>query len=220
MFTPRNAIILLNAECQTTEGISVKLFENEKEWKLWTVSILSIILAAVFLLLFCSCDFGTLWKAAVVIGTVGFLLSGVITTAELIHRYRYKFLNNQSGWILLESLIGTTIIAVGITAIMASYVQTTKSASFSDNATQATYLAQQKLENLKKTYDGSATKPVLPATATSGIFTVSYTEETTTEAAAPIAGLKVVPVTVTVAWTDSSSSAQNSVNVTAYYFYY
>ena len=127
---------------------------------------------------------------------------------------------NRSGWVLAEVLIGTTILVVGILAIVAANIQTTKTAKFSDNTAQATYIAQQKIEALKKVYDITTT-PVDSAALTScatpsGIFTVECTSPAVT---APVTGLNLVPVSVKVKWTDASSTQENSVTLTTYYFY-
>jgi Tfp pilus assembly protein PilV len=147
-----------------------------------------------------------------------------LTTAGLIRRCRikYKYFNNQAGWIFIDSLTATLIIAVGVLAMLVAYTQTTRATSYSDKATQATYLAQQGLESLKKTYDGSTTAPVLPATATdsSGVFTISYKVDTATQLLSPVSNLNVVPVTITVSWTDQSSKNVTSISVSAYYYYF
>lgn len=129
-----------------------------------------------------------------------------------------SLLRNQSGWILAEALIGITIIAVGILAIMASHIQTTKTTNFSDNTTKATYYAQQELEKLKKTYDITQTIPTDPITCASpgGIFSLSCAVDV---AALPVTGLNVVPVSATVTWTDSSSPQPNTLKLTTYFFH-
>lgn len=131
-----------------------------------------------------------------------------------------RLVANRSGWILAEALIGTTILVVGIMAIMVANIQTTKTAKFSDNTAQATYIAQQKIEALKKTYDITTTPVGAAALATcatpSGIFTV---ECTSPEFTAPVSGLNLVPVSVKVKWTDAASVQENSVTLTTYYFY-
>lgn len=127
-------------------------------------------------------------------------------------------LRNQSGWVLAEALIGITIITVGLLAILASHIQTTKIANFSDNTTKATYYAQQELEKLKKTYDITQQIPANPIACTSpgGIFTLTCAVDT---AVLPVTGVNVVPVSATVTWTDSSSSQQNSLKFTTYFFH-
>ena len=101
--------------------------------------------------------------------------------------------NNNRGWILVDAMFGIVIISFVVLAMMASYIQTTKSTSYSDKATQATYLAQQGLESLKK-YDGGITPitaPVLPATTTSGVFTIAYQKDDATKQLSP----QISPIT-------------------------
>ncbi len=138
----------------------------------------------------------------------------------MIRKYWLKYIDNQSGWVLAEALIGMTVLIVGLMAIMVANIQTTKTATFSDNTTQATYIAQQKIEELKKNYD-ITNNPVDAAALTNcssvnGIFTVQCSIPAVT---APLSGLNLVPVSVIVKWTDSSSAKENNVTLTTYYFY-
>ena len=133
---------------------------------------------------------------------------------------RMKQALNNNGWLLLDSLLAFLILTVGILAVIAAFTQTTKSAYFSDQATQATYLAQQSLEKLKY-FDGKTIAPVLPSTNTQGIFTIEYTHDTATQAISPLNGLNLVPVKVTVTWLDPAfNNAPRSIAISSYYFYY
>ena len=147
------------------------------------------------------------------------------SAVEQVNDYRLRtvtkrLLTNRSGWVLAEALIGTTILIVGLMAIMIANIQTTKTAKFSDNTAQATYIAQQKIETLKKTYDITTNPVDAAALATcanpNGMFTVECTSPAVT---APVSGLNLVPVSVKVKWTDSSSTQENNVTLTTYYFY-
>ena len=78
--------------------------------------------------------------------------------------------------------------------------------------TKATYLAQQKLEQLKK-YDSGTIAPLLPEEVeTSGIFNISYAVATKT---LPVNN--VTPVQVTVSWTEEGKT--NTVDLGAYYYH-
>ena len=138
----------------------------------------------------------------------------------MIRKYLMKYIENQSGWILAEALIGMTVLIVGLMAIMFANIQTTKTATFSDNTTQATYIAQQKIEGLKKNYDITNTpvdeSALTACSSVNGIFTVQCTSPAVT---APVSKLNLVPVSVIVKWTDSSSTKENNVTLTTYYFY-
>ena len=133
---------------------------------------------------------------------------------------RMKQALNNNGWLLLDSLLAFLILTVGILAVITAFTHTTKSASFSDKATQATYLAQQSLEKLKY-FDGKTIAPVLPSTNTQGIFTIEYTHDTATQAISPLNGLNLVPVKVTVTWLDPGfKNTPRSIAISSYYFHY
>jgi len=55
----------------------------------------------------------------------------------------------KNGFTLTEVLVGLVILAVGILALAAMQITSTKGGSFSNHLTQATALAQDKLEHLK-----------------------------------------------------------------------
>jgi len=57
---------------------------------------------------------------------------------------------NKKGFSLIEVLIGLTILAIGLLAIAGMQITSIKGNYFSNNATQATIFAQDKLEDLKK----------------------------------------------------------------------
>ena len=126
---------------------------------------------------------------------------------------------NNRGWILVDAMFGIVIISFVVLALMASYIQTTKSTSYSDKATQATYIAQRGLESLKK-YDGGITAPVLPATTTSGIFTITYQQDAITKQLSHIAALNIAPVRIIVTWPEPNTQKTNTIQVSSYYFYY
>lgn len=127
---------------------------------------------------------------------------------------------NSRGWVLIDSLFAIVILSVGIAAVLGAFTQTSKSASFSDKATQAAYLAQQGLERLKY-YDGKTVAPTIPASTTSGIFTISFEHDTATKALSPASDLNITPVKVTVNWTDPAfNNATRSISLSSYYFFY
>lgn len=122
--------------------------------------------------------------------------------------------NSRRGWVLVEALIGMTILVVGLLAILASYTQTTKTSTFSDNTTQATYIAQQELEKLKRDFDATTTTPdVAKCSTKNGIFTIKCTLATGT---APFSDLNIIPVSAKVSWNNPN---EGSITVTTYYFY-
>ena len=56
---------------------------------------------------------------------------------------------NKKGFTLIEVLIGLIFLAIGLLAIGALQVTSTRGNFFSNNLTQATYVAQDRLESLK-----------------------------------------------------------------------
>jgi prepilin-type N-terminal cleavage/methylation domain-containing protein len=107
----------------------------------------------------------------------------------------------RKGFTLTEVLIGFVILAVGILAIAAMQITSTKGGSFSNHLTQATFFAQDKLEYLKNlSYShsnlggGLHNEGILPGT----IFSRQHhiVED---------AGNSMKTITVTVQWTDRAN---------------
>ena len=68
----------------------------------------------------------------------------------------YDVMKRKSrGWILVDALIGVTILAVAITAGIMMAQQTTVNTKFNSNYAKATYLAQREMEALKYSQDGT-----------------------------------------------------------------
>lgn len=59
-------------------------------------------------------------------------------------------MNNKKGFSIIEVLIGLIILAVGLLVIAGMQITSIKGNYFSQNVTQATTFAQEKLEDLKK----------------------------------------------------------------------
>lgn len=60
-----------------------------------------------------------------------------------------KCIKKPEGFTLIEVVIGLVILAIGLLAIAAMQITSTKGGYFSNNVTQATIFAQDKLEYLK-----------------------------------------------------------------------
>jgi type IV pilus assembly protein PilV len=56
---------------------------------------------------------------------------------------------NNKGFTLIEVLVGLIILAVGLLALAALQITSTRGSSFSNNLMQASYVAQDRLESLK-----------------------------------------------------------------------
>jgi len=104
----------------------------------------------------------------------------------------------NKGFSLLEVLIGLVVLAIGILAIAGMQITAIKGNYFSGSLTQATILAQDKMEELKNTsYDsvtsGSDTKTIPPGGGTT--FTRAWNVVNTTTT--------MKTITVTVTWTEA-----------------
>ena len=133
---------------------------------------------------------------------------------EVIHRAKKQIaynnlLQSQKGWILIDSVIGMVILSIAIIALVLTFTQATKGTTASTNRTQATYLAQQTLENLKAQDGNSA----IDTTVISPVG--KYTIVISTPAVAAITAdpnqlsQYLIPYQVTVSWSDTSGGASN-----------
>lgn len=108
---------------------------------------------------------------------------------------------NKKGFTLIEVLIGLVLLAVGLLAIAGMQITSVKSNSFANNMTQASILAQDRLEILRNLAfahadlnAGTHNEGVIPGT----IYTRQYT-------VAVVPGTTMLSITVSVGWTDSSN---------------
>ena len=111
-----------------------------------------------------------------------------------------KFIGKPKGFTLIEVVAGLIILAVGLLGIAAMQVTSTKGGYFSNNVTQATVLAQDKLEYLKNlSYSDSDLSSGLhdEGTLSGTIFSRQYhvLED---------AGNSMKTITVTLSWTDQA----------------
>ena len=122
------------------------------------------------------------------------------------------FKRKSRGWILVDALIGVTILAVAITAGIMIAQQTTVNTKFNSNYAKATYLAQREMESLKYSQDGTGLALSLvdwpkteAATATPNYpaYTITATSPAIT---APNANIN--PVEISVTWTEASLKNQ------------
>jgi type IV pilus assembly protein PilV len=109
-----------------------------------------------------------------------------------------KALRKQKGFTLIEVVAGLIILAIGLLGIVAMQITATKSGYFSNNVTQATIFAQDKLEYLKNlSYSDSNLSNGLhnEDTISGTIFSraVNVAEDT---------GNSMKTITVTVQWVD------------------
>lgn len=109
-----------------------------------------------------------------------------------------KIVRRQKGFTLIEVVAGLIILAIGLLAIAAMQITSTRGGHFSNNITQATIFAQDKLEYLKNlSYNdshlsnGLHNEDVISGTLFSRV--VDVVEES---------GNSIKIITVTVRWTD------------------
>ncbi len=105
---------------------------------------------------------------------------------------------NQRGFSLLEVLVGLVVLAFGLLATAGMQLSSIQGNHFSSDLTQATVLAQNKLEELKNLpYSDSKLKSPQPAqqmTVSGVVYTVLY------NVASPGNWMKLI--TASVQWTD------------------
>jgi type IV pilus assembly protein PilV len=107
---------------------------------------------------------------------------------------------NKKGFTLIEVLVGLVILAIGLLAIAGMQITSVKGNFFSSNLTQASVLAQDRLELLRSLAWGHAdltggthNEGTIPNT----IFTREYT-------VAVIPGTTMLDITVTARWRDDT----------------
>lgn len=108
---------------------------------------------------------------------------------------------NKNGFTMIEVLVGLVILAIGLLAIAGLQITSVKGNSFSSNLTQASVLAQDRLEILRNLdwahadlNAGTHNEGTLPDT----IFTREYTVTV-------IPGTTMLDIMVTVRWRDDSN---------------
>lgn len=103
----------------------------------------------------------------------------------------------QKGFTLVEVLIGLIILAIGILAIAGMQITSIRGTSFSNNLSQASVLAQNRLEFLKglPLNDNRLDTNNFPNDINVGLFTGSYQ-------AARNANPNYVQITYTVSWVE------------------
>jgi type IV pilus assembly protein PilV len=109
-----------------------------------------------------------------------------------------RAIQESNGFTLVEVVVALVILAVGLLAIAAMQITSTKGGYFSSNVTQATIFAQDKLENLKNlSYSDSklAGGEHDEGTMSGTIFSRKYN-------VVEDAGNSMKTITVTVQWVD------------------
>ena len=132
---------------------------------------------------------------------------------KLIREKWKSFFSENKGWILVDILVGTIILAVGLVALMAVFTQAGKSTVDSRNRLQAVSIAQQKLEDLKK-YSSSADLPTTTGTTTTqGIYMVEL-KRISVPALSTLP--KLIPVQVKLTWQEPGGAGPVTVQIVEY----
>ncbi len=108
---------------------------------------------------------------------------------------------NKKGFTITEAVIGLLILAFGFLAIGGMQITSTKVNHFSGNLTQATSLAQARLEEMKNLPFGSLSSD--PNPVTQSVSGINFARQAIVS---PISGSTTMSmIKVTVSWTDSSN---------------
>lgn len=109
----------------------------------------------------------------------------------------------KKGFTLIEMLIGLVVLAIGLLAIAGMQMTSVRGNFFSSNMTQASILAQDRLEALKQLDFNHADLNLgkhSEGTMAGTVFTREYNITL-------VPGTPMINITVTVAWKDSSDHA-------------
>ena len=143
----------------------------------------------------------------------------------MIRWLRYDRNKKSAGFALVDIILGIAILSVALVGIAFAYRQSTVTTVVARNYNQATYYAQQALENLKVN-DGktSASVPdttwnqpytVVSATGLLPVFSVK-TELLTVTEVQTLSTLK--PVQVTVKWQEPGDANDRTISIVGYYY--
>ena len=130
----------------------------------------------------------------------------------------------RNGWVLVDALFGMVILSIALTAFGLLYRQVSIGNTSNRTYTNAVYIAQSVLEDIKQ-YDGTATIRALPVaslnhteTRDNVVYTVVVSAQTVT--ASGFDKDHIYPYKAVVSWTDNAlmPSAQRSIQVSAYYY--
>ena len=130
----------------------------------------------------------------------------------------------RNGWVLVDALFGMVILSIALTAFGLLYRQVSIGNTSNRTYTNAVYIAQSVLEDIKQ-YDGTATIRALPVaslnhteTRDNVVYTVVVSAQTVT--ASGFDKDHIYPYKAVVSWTDNTlmPSAQRSIQVSAYYY--
>ncbi len=115
------------------------------------------------------------------------------------HHVKPRLLTRSAGFTLIEVLVGLVILAIGLLAIAGMQITSVKGNFFSSSLTQASVLAQDRLEILRSLAWGHA--DLAGGAHNEGTINTIFTREYTV---AVIPGTTMLDITVTVRWRDDT----------------
>jgi Tfp pilus assembly protein PilV len=140
-----------------------------------------------------------------------------------------KKIDNRNGFAFMDVLLGIAIITLAFLGVAFAYRQSTVTTVSARNYNQATYYAQQALEQLKVN-DGAAsatwtTNTAVAATGAMPAFTIATAvlaagSAPEYDALDATVRAKLIPVRATVTWRELSGAAAIDRTVTAITYYY
>ena len=115
---------------------------------------------------------------------------------------------HEKGWVLIDSLIALVFVTIALLSIIYVMQQSTFTTTASNKYNQAVNIAQQELDVLKSTYDGSSVS-TLPVDTTIQGYNIHFSWANTSIA-------NLVGINVQVTWTERAQT--KSINMTSYYY--
>lgn len=110
-----------------------------------------------------------------------------------------KNLANAKGFTLIEVLVGLIILSIGLLGIAGMQITSVKGNSFSNNLTQASFVAQDRLEHLKNL---PITNPIFASTQTYNESAVNISGQTFNRSYRVTVNGTLRTITYTVTWFD------------------
>lgn len=127
-----------------------------------------------------------------------------------------KLFKSEKGWIFIDSLFGMLILTIAMLALIGAYIMSSKSNVSAKNYGQALAYAQEYAENHKIVNDTVFTPSesfIAESKGPNSMFTI--TPNLTVKPLDTLNTL-IVPVQITVSWTEQSVSKQ--ITITNYYY--
>lgn len=123
-----------------------------------------------------------------------------------MQKIKMMVINNQTGFTLLEVLIATVILAIGLLGVAALQLTAISGNAFGHKLNEATERIETKIEQYRNTpFDDIVSEPNLPADGE------GYTLSSVVTNGVPIAD-ETKTVVVTVSWTDDTTTKDHQIS--------